>query len=65
MCPSQWTILPGAIKAQKGGGNLQNQCKERHSKNAGGDPLKISSLEKNGETLKEGLKATMGRLDQS
>ena len=43
---------------------LQNQCKECHSKNPGGDPLKISSLEKNGETLKEGLKATMGRLDQ-
>ena len=29
-----------------------------------GDQSKISSLEKNGETLKEGLKATMGRLDQ-
>ena len=43
---------------------LQNQCKECHSKNSGGDPSKISSLEKNGETLKEGLKATMGRLDQ-
>ena len=27
---------------------LQNQCKECHSKNPGGDPLKISSLEKNG-----------------
>ena len=43
---------------------LQNQCKECHSKNAGGDQSKISSLEKNGETLKKGLSATMGRLDQ-
>ena len=51
-------------KLQKDVETLQNQCKECHSKNPGGDQSKISSLEKNGETLKEGLKATMGRLDQ-
>ena len=43
---------------------LQNQCKECHSKNPGGDQLEISSLEKNVETLKKGVSATMGRLDQ-
>ena len=43
---------------------LQNKCKECHSNNPGGDQSNISSLEKNGETLKKGLSATMGRLDQ-
>ena len=43
---------------------LQNKCKECHSKNPGGDQSQISSLEKNVETLKRGLSATMGRLDQ-
>ena len=42
---------------------LQNQSKECHSKNPGEDQSKISSLEKNGETLKRGLSVTMGRLD--
>ena len=43
---------------------LQNKCKECHSNNPGRDQSKISSLEKNGETPKKGLSATMGRLDQ-
>ena len=41
------------LKLQKEVETLQNQSKECHS-----------SLEKSGETLKQGLKATMGRLDQ-
>ena len=52
------------LKMQKEVETLQNQSKECHSKNPGGDQSKISSLEKSGETLKQGLKATMGRLDQ-
>ena len=43
---------------------LQEKCKECHSKNPGGDQSKISSLERNAETLKRGLSVTMGRLDQ-
>ena len=43
---------------------LQSQCKDCHSKNPEGDQSKNSLLEKNVETLKKGLSATMGRLDQ-
>ena len=45
-------------------GDLQEKCKECHSKNPGGDQLKIPALERGVETLKKGLKATMDRLDQ-
>ena len=38
---------------------LQEKCKECHSKNPGGDQSKISSLERNAETLKRGLSATI------
>ena len=43
---------------------LQEKCKECHSKNPGGDQSKIPMLEKGLNALKQGLKATMDRLDQ-
>ena len=43
---------------------LQEKCKECHSKNPGGDQSKIPTLEKGLNALKQGLKATMDRLDQ-
>ena len=45
-------------------GDLQEKCKEWHSKDPGGDQSKIPALERGVETLKKGLKATMDRLDQ-
>ena len=44
--------------------DLQEKCKECHSKNPGGDQVKIPALEKGVESLKRGLNATMDRLDQ-
>ena len=43
---------------------LQEKCQECHSKDPGGDPSKIPTLEKGVNTLKQGLKVTMDRLDQ-
>ena len=43
---------------------LQEKCKECHSKNPGGDQFKIPALERGVDALKQGLKATMDRLDQ-
>ena len=44
--------------------DLQEKCKECHSKNPGGDHVKIPALEKGVESLKKGLNATIDRLDQ-
>ena len=44
--------------------DLQEKCKECHSKNPGGDLVKIPALEKGVESLKRRLNATMDRLDQ-
>ena len=44
--------------------DLQEKCKECHSKNPGGDLVKIPVLEKGVESLKRGLNATMDRIDQ-
>ena len=52
------------LKLKKEVEALQKKCEECHSKNPGGDQSNFSSLEKNVETLKKGLNATMGRLDQ-
>ena len=41
---------------------LQEKCQECHSKDP--DPSRISTLEKGVNTLKQGLKVTMDRLDQ-
>ena len=43
---------------------LREKCKECHSKNPGGDQQKIPTLERGVDALKQGLKATMDRLDQ-
>ena len=42
---------------------LQEKCQECHSKNPGGDQSKIQALMKGVESLKQGLSATMDRLD--
>ena len=46
---------------------MREKCKECHSKkkkNPGGDQLKIPTLERGVDALKQGFKATMDRLDQ-
>ena len=45
-------------------GDLQEKCKECHSKNPGGDPGQIPALEKGVESLERGLNATIDRTDQ-
>ena len=45
-------------------GDLQEKCKECHSKDSGGDPGRTPALEKGVESLKRGLNATIDRIDQ-